>query len=198
MDDRDLLEAIAKDPKTGIQAVMDRYGPSLLGKITARATERGQGNAYVEDVFMECIESLVDPGSRAKCLARGGSILPWLTKLADWRLKDAARKTRRAGIGVLPEEEFPDKEVDDAFELADEEAGDDDLLRALEKALPALTPKDQELLHLQFNESYSSKELAAHFAMTEGAVRKATFDARKRLEKLMKAELELLEGEDRD
>jgi RNA polymerase sigma factor (sigma-70 family) len=196
MDDRDLIEAIGRDPQTGIEAVMTRYGEILLGRITRRAEQSGHGNAYADDVFMESLESLVEPENRAACLAAGGAILPWLTKLAYWRLQDAAKKALRAGIGVLAEEEFIDQTTEAPWELTDEEAEDDDLAPALDRAFPKLSPKDQEFLHLQFNESYSSKELAESFGISEGAVRKATFDARRRLEKLMKAELELGRGEE--
>ena len=198
MDDHDLLEAIGRDPQTGIEAVMDRYGAVLLGRIMRRAQQNGYGNAYADDVFMESLESLVEPENRAACLAAGGAILPWLTKLAHWRLKDAARKTLRAGIGVLTEEEFIDQTTEAPWELTDEQAKDPDLVVALTGAFPKLSPRDQEFLYLQFNESYSSNELAGRFGISEGAVRKATFDARRRLEKLMKAELELGRGEDRD
>lgn len=198
MDDRDLLEAIARDPQTGIEMVMNCYGQVLLGRVRERAKARGHGDAYVDDIFMESLESLVEPENRVACLSAGGAILPWLTKLAYWRLEDAARKSRRAGIGVLAEEEFTDQTTDEPWELDDEEAEDDDLTLALARALPRLSPKDQEFLHLQFNESYSSKELAERFGISEGAVRKATFDARKRLDKLMKQELILGRGEDRD
>jgi RNA polymerase sigma factor (sigma-70 family) len=196
--DIDLLEAIGRDPQTGIGAVIDRYGGVLLARIRSRARERGYGNLNVEDVFMESLETLVEEENRAACIARGGEIVPWLTRLAYWRLEDAARKRSREGDQPLEEGQVPDSVCPPGEEPDTGNVGASALTRAFRRALPSLSPKDQEFLRLQFNESYSSRELAERFGITEGAVRKATHDARRRLEKLIEQELARTRGEDRD
>jgi DNA-directed RNA polymerase specialized sigma24 family protein len=91
MTDRDLLEAIERDPEDGIRQVLERYEGVLLGRLRRHARDRRYGDTNVEDVFQEAILRLVDPQNREELRRAGGEILPWLSRWGYWRLDDAAR-----------------------------------------------------------------------------------------------------------
>ena len=179
--DASLLALIARDPQTGMRMVLETHGPALLGRLHQYAEPYGAHVcADVKSILFEVVESLLDPTVRAACLAKGGQILPWLSKLGKWRVTDAAR-------------EWGEWERLESFD-AERQAPDPPdspppslLVKGLYKILPQLSPRDQLILHLQFHESASMQNIAAHLVISVDAAKKAAFDARRRLRQHMEA-----------
>lgn len=179
--DASLLGLIARDPQSGIRMVLETHGSALLGRLHRYAEPYGAHvRADVKNILFEVVESLLEPAVRAACLARGGRILPWLSKLGKWRVTDAAR-------------EWGDEERLDSFDAemaAPEPPGavaPSLLVKGLYQILRQLSPRDQLILHLQFNESASMENIAVYLGISEDAAKKAAFDARRRLRLGMEA-----------
>lgn len=179
--DAPLLALIARDPQTGIRMVLETHGSALLGRLHRYAEPYGAHvRADVKNILFELVESLLEPAVRAACLARGGRILPWLSKLGKWRVTDAAR-------------EWGNEERLDSFDTETPTPDSPDplapslLVKGLYQILRRLSPRDQLILHLQFYESASMEDIAAHLGISEDAAKKAAFDARRRLRLGMEA-----------
>jgi RNA polymerase sigma factor (sigma-70 family) len=171
--DGDLLAVIAHDPDGGIRGVIDRHGDRLLGRLHAHALNRGYGDAGVEDVFQEVLLSLLDPENRAAILARGGEILPWLSRLGYWRMDDAERR-RRGSLKYAS-----------ANPVTESSEGSSDAARAVRAVVQFLSPRDRDILKWRYEDRLANKEVAARLGITEVAAKKAAHDARERLKSLL-------------
>lgn len=181
MTDEEILEMLPVDPQSGIALVMDKHGSQLMGRLEAYARRKSYGNAYVEDVFQDAVLRLLKPENRETCLKHGGAILPWLTWWGKHRLDDVWRSQDRAGIGTSPDD-LPDDSAELVQDFSDENFHD---LLLLERAREQLSPRDREILQLRYHESYSNAELASRLGISEVAAKKASHDARRRLEALL-------------
>ncbi|HEX2715807.1 MAG TPA: sigma factor-like helix-turn-helix DNA-binding protein [Candidatus Acidoferrales bacterium] len=179
--DVSLLTHIGRDPQTGIRMVLEAYGSVLLGRLHRYAESYGAHvRADVKNILFEVVESLLDPAVRAACRARGGQILPWLSKLGKWRVTDAAREWGNGERldSLDGETPAPDPPKPVAPSL---------LVKGLYQALRQLSPRDQLILYLQFHESASMESIAVHLGISVDAAKKAAFDARRRLRRRMEA-----------
>ena len=174
VNDADLLETIALDPQEGIRQVLDRYGPRLLGRLRFHARARGYGDANVEDVLQEALLSLLDPDKRAALLARGGDILPWLSRLGFWRLDDQD-ETRRTALRRHTSAEAMGESSESSSAPA----------QAVRTVIHLLSPRDRDILRWRYEERLGNAEVSARLGIGEGAAKKATHDARRRLKNLL-------------
>lgn len=174
MNDADLLETIARDPDRGIREVIDRWGGQLLGRLRVHSRSRGYGDAYVEDVFQEVLVSLLDPDNRAALKARGGEILPWLSRLGYWRIDDAERG-RRGSLQQLS-----------ASPVGDSSEGSSEAARAVRAVVQFLSPRDRDILKWRYEDGLTNNEVAERLGTTTGTAKKAAHDARKRIGRLLR------------
>ncbi len=172
--DEELLQAIERDPQGGIARVMKRHGGHLLGRLRRHASFHRQGDAHVDDVFQEAILRLLDPECRAELRAAGGGILPWLSRWGYWRLDDAARR---------PHDPLPDDVAKPSDPPATEQQSA--AVLAVRRALPLLSPRDRTILHMRYEQSLTTEQVAEHLGISVGAAKKAAHDARERLRNLL-------------
>jgi RNA polymerase sigma factor (sigma-70 family) len=151
---------------------MDRYGPTLLGRLRRRARTCRFGDAHVDDVFQEALLRLVHPDVRQEIRHAGGSILPWLTRLGYWRLNDEYRGDlrRRSMEGV---EELV-RTGDPPGELSE-------MAHAVEDMLLEMSPRDELILRQHYGEGMSCAEIGQSVGITKAAAKKAVHDAKARL-----------------
>jgi DNA-directed RNA polymerase specialized sigma24 family protein len=162
--------------------VIDQYGAALLGRLRRYAARYGAHVcSEVEDVFYQAVETLLDPEVRAACRARGGQILPWLSKFGKWRIADVAKGYE----GKVPVESL---ETAGPAPQTPNAVAPSPLVEALLQLLPRLSPRDQLVLNLRYRESASMEEIGAQLGIGVPAAKKAVFDARRRLQRLMEAE----------
>ena len=179
MSDLHLLDEIGLDPESGIAKVQDQYGSTLYARLKRRADAWKQGDAEVDDVYQEALIRLIDPEERAACRAAGGSILPWLTKWGYWQLSDRTREHRRL-IGGGKTDPIQGRAPERVEEVEPSEAA-----RVLGEVLEQMSPKDQDLLRMHYEERLTSREIAARLDIREGAAKKRLHDARNRVARLL-------------
>ncbi len=169
--DETMLEMITRDPSEGLRLVMDTYGPQLLGRLHRKAEMCKYGDAHVEDVFQEAILSLVDPKVRQALVDAGGAILPWLTRRGYWRLQDEYRRDLRlhSAQGI----DLPIGTCSSRSEL----------VLAIEKLLPEMSERDQEILRQHYGENLTYTEVAEAAGISKAAGKKAIHDAKRRLQR---------------
>lgn len=171
--DESLLEAIARDPESGIREVLNRYGGQLLGRLRKHARDKRYGDAEVEDVFQRALLRLLMPEVRRELLAAGGGVLPYLSRWGYWRLDDLAR---RHAVGTQ-RTSAPEDPVGTATPSA--------AARAVESVFGQLSPRDRMVLGWRYNDKLSNADLGRRLGITEGAAKKAAHDARERLRRLL-------------
>lgn len=175
MSDRALLEGIALDPQAGVESAIASYGTSLLGRLTKKAQRLGLAPEDAEEIFQDALLRLIQPTVRAEILARGGEILPYLTRWGYWRLSDLRRKAQ----GKVAEEHAR-TDPTDSTTLDPSEAA-----LAVERLLHELSPRDELVLRLRYHDHLTNEEVAVQLAISPGAAKKAAHDARRRLKDLL-------------
>lgn len=176
-DDEELLRLIERDPEGGIAQVIERYGAKLKGRLRRHAWLQKYGYPDVDDVWITAIEQLLDPEYRTELRAAGGQILPYLSRWGYWRLDDAA--ALRRGVPLTEEIRAPDPKDFDAPEVTSQQ------IVTLRQVFPLLSPRDRMILRMRYEEGQTEAQVAELLSRTEGAIKKAAHDARKRLKKLM-------------
>jgi RNA polymerase sigma factor (sigma-70 family) len=179
LSDLHLLDEIELDPQSGIRKVQDQYGANLFARLSRFAEAHRHGDAEVKDVYQDALIRLIDPEERAACRAAGGSILPWLTKWGYWRLSDRARERRRLiGDGKKePVEGRPPEQVEEVDPSA--------AARTVAEVVRGMSPKDQDLLRMHYEERLTYKDIATRLEIKEGAAKKRLHDARIRIARLL-------------
>lgn len=179
LSDLHLLDEIGLDPQSGIAKVQDQYGATLYARLKRRAEAGKQGDAEVDDVYQDALIRLIDLVERAACRSAGGSILPWLTKWGYWQLSDRTRERRRL-IGDGKTEPVEGRAPERAEEVDPSEAA-----RVLSEVLGGMSPKDQDLLRMHYEERLTYREIAQRLDIREGAAKKRLHDARNRVARLL-------------
>jgi DNA-directed RNA polymerase specialized sigma24 family protein len=102
-----------------------------------------------------------------------------LSKLGKWRVADVARSWQgREGLESV-DINLPAPERRDPLTPSP-------LVQGLHQVFPQLSPRDQLILRLQL-ESVPMEDMGAHLGISVTAVKKAAFDARRRLRQRMEA-----------
>ena len=174
--DDQLLEAIARDPEGGTREFFDRYGNQLLGRIRKHARERRQGESNADDIFQEAVLRLLDPDVRIEIRARGGQILPFLSRWAYWRLDDLAKAGAREARHLM---EAANPDLSSTHSKAAALVGD---------LVHKLSPRDRMILTWRSGDRLTNGEIAKRLEISEGAAKKAAHDARRRLRELLEDE----------
>lgn len=137
-----------------------RYGHRLLH-------DRGAAEDAVQHAFLELVRA-------RPALDLDRSLEAWMFKSVRFTcLDEIRRRTRRPEV---PSDQIPETGTEDAIPLIDPE---------LEKALSALTPEQQEVLHLKHVEGYDGFEIAEIIDSNRTAVYAMASRAEARLKKLL-------------
>ena len=129
--------------------------------------DRGAAEDAVQHAFLELVRA------RPR-LDADRSIEAWLFKSVRFTcLDEIRRRTRRPEV---PSDQLPDEGSQDVMVLVDPE---------LEKAFSALTPEQQEVLHLKHVEGYDGAEIAQIVDSSRPAVYAMAARAEARLRKLL-------------
>ncbi len=129
--------------------------------------DRGASEDAVQHAFLELVRAQPE-------LEADRSLEAWLFKSVRFTCLDEIR--RRSRRPEVPSEQLPDTGTEDEVLLIDPE---------LEKALSALTPEQQEVLHLKHVEGYDGAEIATITDSNRTAVYAMASRAEARLKKLL-------------
>ena len=129
--------------------------------------DRGASEDAVQHAFLELVRAQPE-------LEADRSLEAWLFKSVRFTCLDEIR--RRSRRPEVPSDDLPDAGVEDAVPLVDPE---------LENALSALTPEQQEVLHLKHVEGYDGAEIAEILDSNRTAVYAMAARAEARLKKLL-------------
>ncbi len=129
--------------------------------------DRGSAEDAVQHAFLELVRAQPQ-------LEEDRSLEAWMFKSVRFTCLDEIR--RRSRRPELPSDELPDPGTEDVVFLVDPE---------LEQALSALTPEQQQVLHLKHVEGYDGAEIAAIIDSNRTAVYAMAARAEARLKKLL-------------
>jgi RNA polymerase sigma-70 factor (ECF subfamily) len=137
-----------------------RFAYRMLG-------DRGSSEDAVQHAFLELVRAQPQ-------LEADRSLEAWMFKSVRFTCLDEIR--RRSRRPEVPSDRLPETGADDTVPFIDPE---------LEKALSALTPEQQEVLHLKHVEGYDGAEIAEIVASNRTAVYAMAARAEARLKKLL-------------
>lgn len=129
--------------------------------------DRGSAEDAVQHAFLELVRARPE-------LDEDRSLEAWMFKSVRFTCLDEIR--RRSRRPEVPSERLPETGVEDVVLLVDHE---------LERALSALTPEQQEVLHLKHVEGYDGAEIAEIIDSNRTAVYAMAARAETRLKKLL-------------
>lgn len=139
----------------------------LFGFAYRMLRDRGSAEDAVQHAFLELVRAQPQ-------LEQDRSLEAWMFKSVRFTCLDEIR--RRSRRPEVPCDELPDPGTEDVVPLEDPE---------LERALAALTPEQQEVLHLKHVEGYDGAEIAEIVGSNRTAVYAMAARAEARLRKLL-------------
>lgn len=165
-----VLAARAGDARAFEELVRDHYRAAYA---TARALTGNDMDAedVVQDAFIRALERLddCDPDRFAG----------WLLTIVRNRAHNVREREHVRAAAPLDEMEPP------GDHRTDRETEQDELKRALERAMAQLTPVQREVVLLHDLEGWRHREIAEALTMSEVMARQHLFQARKRLRELL-------------
>lgn len=129
--------------------------------------DKGAAEDAVQHAYLELVRA------RPR-LEEDRSLEAWLFKSVRFTCLDEIR--RRSRRPEIPSDQLPEERTDDVIVLIDPQ---------LEKALAALTPEQQEVLHLRHVEGYDGAEIAEIVGSNRTAVYAMAARAEARLKKML-------------
>lgn len=141
--------------------LLEALAPFLRGLVRRGFARSGFGSGDVEDVVQETLLAI---HLKRKTWDEGAAITPWVTAIARHKLIDSLR---RRGRHI----EIP---IDDLVNVLPAEAATEGLSnRDAERLLSGLSRRQREVVSAISMEGMSTREAAARFRISEGAVRVA-------------------------
>lgn len=185
MDDRTLMEQLARSPEKGLREAMSRYMGlvyTVVGGRLGNVGSRGDVEECVSDVFAELYQKRdsLDPDK--------GSVKAYLCAIARHRAVDRYRELiRQRGDLSLDGEETARLAAD--TRTPEEQALSAESRRALLQAVAELGEPDREIILRKFFLCEPSKAIALRLDMTVSAVDVRTHRALGKLREQLKEEL---------
>lgn len=176
MGDEDLLDLFDRERMPAIERAVDRHGARLLGRLQYHARVCRLDVTHADDVFQEAFLQLLDPSFRAGVRAKGGEILPYLSKWGYWRLKDLRQDTEEPVLDTVPADPIVSEAVSEKTAQR---------VACVQRTVLRLSPVDRDVLRWRYEESVTEREVADRLGISLAAAKKRAHDARARLEKLL-------------
>jgi RNA polymerase sigma-70 factor (ECF subfamily) len=165
--DRDLAPRISSGEPMAFTELYELMGERLFRFANRMLRDRGAAEDAVQHSFLELVKA------RPR-LQSDRSLEAWMFKSVRFTcLDEIRRRTRRPEV---PSDRLPDHGEEDLLVLIDPD---------LERALAALTPEQQEVLHLKHVEGYDGEEIAEIVDSNRTAVYAMAARAESRLRKLL-------------
>ena len=181
MDDDKLLRLLHKDPDAGMEQLMNQYTGLVYAIVKSKLTDSYYISSDIEDcvadVFSNFYTSLpsYDPAF--------SSIKAYLCIIARNHAINVSKKQshHRQSISLDYEDSF--SQIADEV-MIDTEFAEDEVRRALIKAVEELGPPDSNIIFRKFYYGQSSKEIAEDMKMTVSNVDTRTHRALNKLRKM--------------
>ncbi len=167
--DRELDPGLAPNAGPWLEQFHERICGRVVGALVRRGWSSDAAWDAVGDLLVDILSGkLIPPGD--------GPLGAWVYVIVKRRLISAAR--RRVPVSLTTQVSDPEEEPIDAL-LQREQA------EALHAAIETLSEKEHAALIGRFVDGLSYVELAKRLSVSEGAVRKRIYEARRKLERLL-------------
>ena len=168
-----LMRAMADGDVSALNEIYARYGPMLLGYLTARVGSREQAEEILQDVML----SVWDNAHRFEARSK---VRTWLLVIARNRAINAFRKKN-----------LPIIQLSDVFEFQSDDTGPmESVLRsdrddAVRDAIARLPDQQREILVLTFYHQLSGQEIAEVLDISLGTVKSRLHRAKEMLRRVL-------------
>ncbi|MBV9230081.1 MAG: RNA polymerase sigma factor [Chloroflexi bacterium] len=167
-----LVGQILAGNQHAFETLVYRYSASLLGFIFHYLGNDDQASDVLQQVFLQLYLSL-------PILSTGGTLKPWLFRVAQNRCLDELRKRRRQRVSHFSELEWivdgedlsPLALIPDPHPLPEEIAEHHDLQHTLQSAIQRLPPKFRAVVLLRYSTQMSFSEIGQTLNMREATVK---------------------------
>lgn len=173
--DQDLIKAVCAYSAEAARVFISRYRPLVAGLAVGRFN---YSRMQVDDLFNQIIAQLWERDFHVLKAWRGrGRFSTYLTvivlHLCQKQIRLAARERPLDDAWLAQRESAQPRPEENA---AGEQSG-----RHVRRALAGLSERDRLLIRLRYYDEYSPREMGQLLGLSGGAVRKALFDAVRRL-----------------
>lgn len=175
MDDRDLLNAVARGDKRALEQLYVRHSTRLHRFLERMMGNRAMAEEVMNEVFLAAWQSAGRYEGRSEPLT-------WLLSIAHNKAASAMRK-RREATTLLNEAEL----VADTADTPEVQLQKQDKGEIMRDCMTALSAEHRTILDLVYYQDRSVAEAAEILAIPEGTVKTRMFHARKRLSELLTA-----------
>ncbi len=173
MDDRLLLEMIAKGDKSAVQVLFARHHTRVYRFVERQVGDPGLAEEVANEVFLDAWRGASRYEGRS-------AVSTWLLSIARNKALSALRKRREFAM----DDEIIGSIEDDADdpEVSVQKGDKSDLIRAL---LDQLSPDHKAIIDLAYYQELSVREVAEVLDIPANTVKTRMFHARKHLAKLL-------------
>jgi RNA polymerase sigma-70 factor, ECF subfamily len=168
MDDAEAIKKCQLGDREAFRHLVERYQKRAVSHAVAILYDRGDAEDAVQEAFIDAYRAIGR-------FDTSRTFYQWFYVLLRNRCYKMTAKRR------------PSENVDDV-QLLSSATGDDTRL-ALEKAMHSLTREEREIISLKYFSGLSYDELATHLQIPRGTVMSRLFNARKRLQSKLGAEV---------
>jgi RNA polymerase sigma-70 factor (ECF subfamily) len=169
-DEGELIRRARQRDADAFTELYRRHIDRIFRYVLLRVADESTAEDITSDVFVRALEALDTYEDR------GAPFAAWLYRIANARVIDHWRRTRRAHVSL---------ETSGIDASVDEPARDVLMYKTLAESLARLTNEQQEVIILKFVEGYSITEIARITGRTEGAVKSLQHRALAALARLM-------------
>ena len=172
-DEQDVLNGLRKLNSQAISAIYDQYFPEVYRYVRYRINDDTVAEDIASDVFVRLLES------SQKQKGPETNLKGWLIATASNVVNDHLRRQYRRPTEVLSEA-MTDRDASIHVEVDLRERN-----RVVRSAYEQLTPEQQHVLALRFNQGYSLEETAYYMNKKVNAVKALQFRALASLQRLV-------------
>ncbi len=159
-DESRLIEQAKRHDPDAVSELYNRHVDQIYQYVRSRTDDAASAEDITADVFLRALESL------AAFADRGVPFVAWLYRIAQARVIDHWRHTRRRATVAFDDHDLPEW-------LAAEDVATIDVLQygQVLAGLQQLTEEQQQVINLKFMQGLSNAEIARIMDKTEGAVK---------------------------
>lgn len=187
-EDAQLVELIQKGDLGAYRQLVEKYQSRIYSMIAGMVRDREEAHDLTQDAFVKAFRNL----ERFRLEA---SFYTWLYRIAknltiDWLRKQKRRRTDEFDEGIAARESGGTIADSHLKESPGRELERSRLKDRIFDAMETLTPEHRQIILLREVEGFSYKEISDVMGIPEGTVMSRLFYARRKLQGILKGEME--------
>ena len=187
-EDAQLVELIQKGDLGAYRQLVEKYQSRIYSMIAGMVRDREEAHDLTQDAFVKAFRNL----DRFRLEA---SFYTWLYRIAknltiDWLRKQKRRRTDEFDEGIAARESGGTIADSHLKESPGRELERSRLKDRIFDAMETLTPEHRQIILLREVEGFSYKEISDVMGIPEGTVMSRLFYARRKLQGILKADME--------